>query len=251
MCPHTVDGQVHPAAGWAGGRQSAARWSTRSCGAHVGKRFRRRQRRAGHRSQGGTAPPTQRVPCDPQGACRPVEEWAGVASRLCAVPPLGDRCPGQHQEQSPRHTDRRLSRGVRAFLFLLGILPVPSLHCSEEAHVPGIDAVLREESWLVCQRPHCVEFRSVMGKYKIHRVTSLHQGKQHNPNLLSNAVSHGRWATRGASIAERESVSSSIRVGDWDAAAAARRGTGNCQRPYSVTGHSARQVHARLPAAVR
>ncbi|ESS60492.1 hypothetical protein TCDM_11982 [Trypanosoma cruzi Dm28c] len=89
MCPHTVDGRAHSAAGWTGGRQSAARWSTRSCGAHVGKRFRRRQRRAGHRSQGGTAPPTQRVPCDPQGACRPVEEWAGVASRLCAVPPLG------------------------------------------------------------------------------------------------------------------------------------------------------------------
>ncbi|RNC32479.1 hypothetical protein TcCL_Unassigned04903 [Trypanosoma cruzi] len=98
VCPHTVDGQAHSAAGWAGGRQSAARWSTRSCGAHVGKRFRRRQRRAGHRSEGGTAPPTQRVPCDPQGACGPVEEWAGVASRLCAVPPLGDRCPGQHQE---------------------------------------------------------------------------------------------------------------------------------------------------------
>ncbi|RNC39100.1 hypothetical protein TcCL_NonESM11588 [Trypanosoma cruzi] len=146
MCPHTVDGQAHSAAGWAGGRQSAARWSTRSRGAHVGKRFRRRQRQAGHRSEGGTAPPTQRVPCDPQGACRPVEEWAGVASRLCAVPPLGDRCPGQHQEQSPRHTDRRLSRGVRALLFLLGILPVPSLHGGEKFHVPGIDAVLREGS---------------------------------------------------------------------------------------------------------
>ncbi|RNC34141.1 mucin-associated surface protein (MASP), partial [Trypanosoma cruzi] len=52
VCPHTVEGQAHSAAGWAGGRQSAARWSTRSCGAHVGKRFRRRQRRAGHRSEG-------------------------------------------------------------------------------------------------------------------------------------------------------------------------------------------------------
>ncbi|RNC43942.1 hypothetical protein TcCL_NonESM06326 [Trypanosoma cruzi] len=146
MCPHTVDGQVHSAAGWAGGRQSAARRSTRSCGAHVGKRFRRRQRRAGHRSEGGTAPPTRRIPCDLQGACRHVEEWAGVASRLCAVPPLGDRCPGQHQEQSPCHTDRRLSRGVRGSLFLLDILPVPSLHCSGELHVPGSDAVLREGS---------------------------------------------------------------------------------------------------------
>ncbi|RNE95326.1 mucin-associated surface protein (MASP), partial [Trypanosoma cruzi] len=37
----------------------------------------------------GTAPPTQRVACGPQGARRPVEERAGVASRLCGDPPLG------------------------------------------------------------------------------------------------------------------------------------------------------------------
>ncbi|EKG07945.1 hypothetical protein TCSYLVIO_000921 [Trypanosoma cruzi] len=117
VCPHTVDGRAHSAAGWAGGRQSAARWSARICGAHIGRRFRRRQPRAGHRSQGGTAPPTQRVPCDPQGARRHVEEWAGIASCLCAEPPLGARCPGQHQEQSPRRTERRLSRVGRAFLF--------------------------------------------------------------------------------------------------------------------------------------
>ncbi|EKG00891.1 mucin-associated surface protein (MASP), putative, partial [Trypanosoma cruzi] len=48
----------------------------------------------------GTAPPTQGVTCGPQGACRPVEERAGVASRLCGDPPLGARCPGQHQEWS-------------------------------------------------------------------------------------------------------------------------------------------------------
>ncbi|KAF5216536.1 hypothetical protein ECC02_010698 [Trypanosoma cruzi] len=35
---------------------------------------------------------------DPQGACRPVEERAGAASRLRAVPPLGARCRGGHQE---------------------------------------------------------------------------------------------------------------------------------------------------------
>ncbi|RNC42495.1 hypothetical protein TcCL_NonESM07845 [Trypanosoma cruzi] len=83
MCPHTVDGQLHSAAGWAGGRQSAARWSARSCGAHVGKRFRRRQRRAGHRSEGGTAPPTQRVPCDPQGACG-LSKSGQESHRACA-----------------------------------------------------------------------------------------------------------------------------------------------------------------------
>ncbi|RNF00389.1 hypothetical protein TcG_11918 [Trypanosoma cruzi] len=54
---------------------------------------------------------------------------------------------------------------------------------------------------------------------------------------------------RSASIAERESVAAGTRVGDWDAAA--RRGTENCPRPCSVAGQSARQVHARLPAAAR
>ncbi|KAF8284984.1 hypothetical protein TcBrA4_0043160 [Trypanosoma cruzi] len=54
---------------------------------------------------------------------------------------------------------------------------------------------------------------------------------------------------RSDSIAERESVATGNRVGDWDAAA--RRGTGNCPRPCSVTGHSSRQEHARPPAAVR
>ncbi|RNC43311.1 mucin-associated surface protein (MASP) [Trypanosoma cruzi] len=56
---------------------------------------------AGHSPQRErAAPPTQRVPCDPQGACRPAEERAGVASRLGGDPPLRDRCPGQHQEWS-------------------------------------------------------------------------------------------------------------------------------------------------------
>ncbi|RNE96672.1 hypothetical protein TcG_12912 [Trypanosoma cruzi] len=117
MRPHTVDGRAHTAAGCAGGRQSAARWQARICGAHVRKRFWRRQRRAGHRSQGGTPPPTQRVICDTEGTRRHVEEWAGVAPCLCAEPPLGARYPGQHQEYSPCHTDRCLPCGVRAFLF--------------------------------------------------------------------------------------------------------------------------------------
>ncbi|ESS60752.1 hypothetical protein TCDM_14264 [Trypanosoma cruzi Dm28c] len=54
---------------------------------------------------------------------------------------------------------------------------------------------------------------------------------------------------RSASIAERESVATGTRVGDLDAAA--RRGTENCLWPCSVAGQSARQVHARLPAAAR
>ncbi|EKF28551.1 hypothetical protein MOQ_007699, partial [Trypanosoma cruzi marinkellei] len=53
---------------------------------------------------------------------------------------------------------------------------------------------------------------------------------------------------RSASIAERVSVATTTRVDDWDAA---RRKTGKCLWPCSVAGHAARQVHARLPAAVR
>ncbi|RNC48644.1 hypothetical protein TcCL_NonESM01497 [Trypanosoma cruzi] len=87
-----------------------------------------------------------------------------------------------------------------------------------------------------------------MGKYKVCGVNSLHQGKRHNPNLLSNAVSHGRWATRGASIAERESVSSSIRVGDWDVPG---RGGMRCLKTFSIARQSALYEHARLPAGAR
>ncbi|RNE99192.1 hypothetical protein TcG_12617 [Trypanosoma cruzi] len=54
---------------------------------------------------------------------------------------------------------------------------------------------------------------------------------------------------RSASIAERESVATGTRVGDRDAAS--RWGTENCLLPCSVAGHSARQEHARLPAAAR
>ncbi|KAF8303754.1 hypothetical protein TcYC6_0038040 [Trypanosoma cruzi] len=54
---------------------------------------------------------------------------------------------------------------------------------------------------------------------------------------------------RSDSIAERESVAAGTRVGDWDAAA--RRGAENCLWPCSAAEHSARQEHARLPAAER
>ncbi|RNF01411.1 thimet oligopeptidase [Trypanosoma cruzi] len=42
--------------------------------------------------------------------------------------------------------------------------------------------------------------------------------------------------TRGASIADRESVASRIRVGDWDVS---RRGGIRCLKPFSVARHSA------------
>ncbi|RNC38267.1 hypothetical protein TcCL_NonESM12497 [Trypanosoma cruzi] len=65
--------------------------------------------------------------------------------------------------------------------------------------------------------------------------------------LTSSCTASG--PRRSASIAERKSVAAGTRMGDWDAAS--RRGTGKCLRPCSVARHSARQVHARLPAAAR
>ncbi|RNF01307.1 hypothetical protein TcG_11507 [Trypanosoma cruzi] len=101
MRPHTVVGRARAAAGWAEGSQSAARWSARICGAHIGRSFWRRQRRAGLLSEKGTAPPTQRVIFDTEGTRGHVEEWAGVAPCLCAEPPLGARCPGRARNTVP------------------------------------------------------------------------------------------------------------------------------------------------------
>ncbi|RNF04360.1 hypothetical protein TcG_10800 [Trypanosoma cruzi] len=252
VCRHTVDGRAHSAADWAGECQSAARWSTRSCGVFVWKRFRRRQRRAGllGKEREGTTD-TEGITCDPQGACRPVEEWAGVASRLCGDPPLRARCPGQHQEQSPHHTEKCLSRGVCAFLFLLEFLSVESPDCGEEAHVPGIDAVLREGSCHgVGDRCHFAwDSAASWGKCGANSATSIRQRKRHHANLSGDVVVH-RQQAKAERLHRREGV-----CGDRNSCgrldAAARRGTGNRLWPRSVAGQSARQKHARLPAAAR
>ncbi|RNE96377.1 mucin-associated surface protein (MASP) [Trypanosoma cruzi] len=244
-------GQARSAGGWGKGRQSAARWSTRSCGAHVWKRFRRRQRRAGHRNQGGTAPPTQRVTCDPQGACRPVEERAGVASRLCGDPPLGH--------------DVRVNTRNR-------VLATPKSACHAVC-APSLS------SWNFFQygrptavrKPTCQALTQSCGRDRAMAsataVTLRGIPRRHGENVEStvrprstsesgtvqiSSVTSSCTASspkRSASIAERESVATGTRVGDRDAAA--RRGTGNRLLPRSVTGHSARQRHARLPAAAR
>ncbi|RNE99478.1 hypothetical protein TcG_11962 [Trypanosoma cruzi] len=176
MCRNTVDERAHSAADWAGECQSAARWSARSCGVFVGKRFRRRQWRADHLGE-GTAPPTQRVACGPQGAqaCRRVGRSRIAPVRRSAT---RARCPGQHQEQSPRHTVKRLSRGVCAFLFLLEFLSVESPDCGEEAHVPGIDAVLREESChdgISVRRHVAWDSAASWGEYGVNSANSIHQ----------------------------------------------------------------------------
>ncbi|KAF5213636.1 hypothetical protein ECC02_013831 [Trypanosoma cruzi] len=173
-----------------------------------------------------------RVPCDLQGACGPVEERAGVASHLRAVPPLGARCPGRHQEQSPCHTDKRLSRGVCGFLFLPHIFQYSRLTaarkptCQALTQSCGRDRAMTASASAVTLRgiPQSHEENveptvrprsaSESGTVELSSVTSL------------CAASEPR---RIDSIAERESVATGTRAGDWDAAA--RRGTENCLRP--------------------
>ncbi|RNC38959.1 hypothetical protein TcCL_NonESM11751 [Trypanosoma cruzi] len=53
---------------------------------------------------------------------------------------------------------------------------------------------------------------------------------------------------QNASIAERESVATKIRVGDWDVSG---RGGIRCLKPLSMARHSALYEHASLPDATR
>ncbi|RNC52757.1 hypothetical protein TcCL_ESM09967, partial [Trypanosoma cruzi] len=55
-------------------------------------------------------------------------------------------------------------------------------------------------------------------------------------------------ATRSASIAERESVATRTRVGDWDVS---RKKGMRCLMPFSMASHSAPYEHASLPAAAQ
>ncbi|EKF29544.1 hypothetical protein MOQ_006666 [Trypanosoma cruzi marinkellei] len=251
MSRHLVDGRARSAVVWAGGRQSAARGSAWSGGDRVGKGSRRRPRRFGLPGAGGTAPPAQGTAFDPQGARGPVGERAGVATRLCAAPRLGSRRPGGGQEQSPRHTEERLSSGLCAFLFLQDSPPARSLHCREEAHVPGIDAALREEprrDGISVRCQFAWDSAAPWGKYGNNCATSLPQEERHDANLLGDFVVH-RQRVRAARLDRREGV-----CGDRNSCGrlgCCRRGTGRCPWPCSVAGHSARQERASFPAAAR
>ncbi|RNC38669.1 hypothetical protein TcCL_NonESM12059 [Trypanosoma cruzi] len=199
----------------------------------------------------GTAPPTQGVPCDPQGAraCR----RAG-RSRIAPVRRSADRarCPGQHQEvssatpRSARHAVCAPSFSSWNFFQYGRLTAVRRPTCQALTQSCGRDRAMTASASAVTLRgiPQChgehlkptVRTRSTSesGTVQISSATS------------SCAASEPR---RSDSIAERESVAAGTRVGDRDAAA--RRGTENCLWPSSVAGHSARQEHARLPAAAR
>ncbi|KAF8277577.1 hypothetical protein TcBrA4_0111130 [Trypanosoma cruzi] len=185
-------------------------------------------------------------------ACGPVEERAGVASHLCGAATRGTMS-GSTPGTEFRHTEKRPSRGVCAFLFLLEFLSVRPPHCGEEAHVPGIDAVLRKRDRAMTASASAVTLRGIPRRHgenvesTVRTRSASESGTVQISSVTSSCTASG--PRRSASIAERESVATGTRVGDLDAAA--RRGTENCLSPCSVAGHSARQEHARLPAAAR
>ncbi|KAF8304272.1 hypothetical protein TcYC6_0038740 [Trypanosoma cruzi] len=114
----------------------------------------------------------------------------------------------------------------------MDVLLVPSLDCGEVAHVPGIDAVLREGS---CHdsdgvRRHVAWDSAV--PWENTEPTVRPQSTSESGTVELSSVTSSCTASRprrSDSIAERESVATGTRVGDWDAAA--RRGTENCLWP--------------------
>ncbi|ESS61792.1 hypothetical protein TCDM_10583 [Trypanosoma cruzi Dm28c] len=250
MRPHVVDGRAHTAAGWAGGSQSAARWSARFCGAHVGRSFWRRQRRAILLSEGVTAPPTQKVTFDTEGTCRHVEEWAGIAPCLCAEPPLGARFPGRARNTVPA-TPTGACHAVYAPSFLLGIPPVRSPDCSKKVHVPDWVVLLREGS---CNHGFVVSGLIAWDtavrwrEHEVYIVTSLYQGEQHNPTLFSDLASHGQWNDAECLNCRRGVRSHQHSCGRLGCSQT--KGM-RCLMPFLVARHSALYERASLPAAAR
>ncbi|EKG02360.1 hypothetical protein TCSYLVIO_006615 [Trypanosoma cruzi] len=200
----------------------------------------------------GTAPPTQRVACGPQGARRPVEERAGVASRLCGDPPLGNDVRVNTRNRvlttpsSACHAVCAPSFSSWNFFQYGRLTAVRGSTCQALTQSRESDRAMMASTSAVTLRgiPRC-HGENVASTVRT-RSTS-ESGTVRIFSLTSSCTASG--PRRSASIAERESVAAGTRVGDRDAAA--RRGTENCLLPCSVAGQSARQVHARLPAAAR
>ncbi|ESS55664.1 hypothetical protein TCDM_12850 [Trypanosoma cruzi Dm28c] len=252
MCRHIADKRAHSAADWAGECQSAARWQEKSCGVFVGKMFRRRQRRASllSKERDGTT--------DTEGylwsagcaglsksgqelhrACAEIRHFGhdvrvNTRNRVLATP--SSAC---HAVCAPsfsswnffqygrltavrRPTCQALTQSCERDRAIVASASAVTLRGAPQCHGENVESTVRPQS------------TSESGTVQISSVTP------------SCAASGPR---RSASIAERESVAAGTRVGDRDAAA--RRGTENCLWPRSVAGQSARQKHARLPAAAR
>ncbi|RNF11709.1 hypothetical protein TcG_09095 [Trypanosoma cruzi] len=194
--------------------------------------------------------PTERAPCDPQGAqaCRRagrsrISPVRGAATRA--------RCPGQHQEWSSA-TPPSACHAVCAFLFSWNFFQYGRL------------TAVRKPTCQALTQP-CGRNRAMTASTSAITLRGAPRRHGENTELIARPRSTSESGTvkissvtssctaseprQSASIVERESVATGTRVGDLDAAA--RRGTGNCLWPCSVAGHSARQKHARLPAAAR
>ncbi|KAF8297663.1 hypothetical protein TcYC6_0078300 [Trypanosoma cruzi] len=254
MCPHTVDGQVNSAAGWAGGRQSVARLSAKICGAHVWKRFRRRQRRADLLSKERKAPPTQELIVIRRARAGPSKSGQ-ESHRTCAQSrdSMPDVCLDTRDvffffllhRRALVVRCARLPSYSWTFLQYSRFTAVRKPTCQASTQSFGRDRGMTASASAVTLRgiPQCHEENV---ESAVRPQSSSESGTAQISSLTSSCTASG--PRQSDSIAERESVAAGTRVGDWDAA---RRGTGKRLRPCSVAGHSARQEHARLPAAVR
>ncbi|EKF26408.1 hypothetical protein MOQ_009900, partial [Trypanosoma cruzi marinkellei] len=88
MCRRIVDGRAHPAVDWAGGRQPTARWSTMNSRRSNREKVPAEAEAGRPRQHGKDGATDTGTTCNAHGVRMPVEEWAGVASRLCAKPRL-------------------------------------------------------------------------------------------------------------------------------------------------------------------
>ncbi|KAF5217520.1 hypothetical protein ECC02_009621 [Trypanosoma cruzi] len=217
-----------------------------------GKRFRRRQRRAGHRSEGGTAPPIQGFLVI-RKARAGLSKSGQESHRACA------RCRHSGTDVRVNTRNRVLSRPTSACHAVCApsfsswksfhhgrFTAVREPTCHALAQFCGRDRAMTVSASAVTLRgtPRC---HGENVKPAVRPRSASESGTVQISSVTSSCTSSG--PRRSDSIAERESVAAGTRVGDWDAAA--RRGTGKCLRQCSVAGRPARQEHARLPAAVR
>ncbi|EKF28868.1 hypothetical protein MOQ_007366, partial [Trypanosoma cruzi marinkellei] len=178
----------------------------------------------------GTAPPTNNGLIVIRGARAGLSRSGQESHRTSAqCHDSRRRRPSRHREWSPRHTNKHLPCSVRAFLHLLRFPPVRSPDRSEEAHVPGIGAVLRERSRHDGVSVYSnVAWDSAVSWGNVVSAVRPRSASESCTVQISSLTSSCTASVprRSASIAERESVATGTRVGDRDAAAL--RGNGKC-----------------------
>ncbi|RNC43297.1 hypothetical protein TcCL_NonESM07007 [Trypanosoma cruzi] len=247
MCPHIVDGRVHSDKDSACGLQSAARWSARSRGAHVRKKL--RQRRAILLSVRDGTTDTERVPCDPQGACG-LPKSGQESHRACAQCHSGNDFRVNTRKRllaAPKvacHAVCAPSFSSWASFNFRRLTAVRKPTCQAMTRSCGRDRGMTASASAVTLRsiPQC-DGESINS-------TKLLRFIKGSSTIQISSVTRSRMVNgqQNASIADRESVATKIRVGDWDVSG---RGGIRCLKPLSMARHSALYEHASLPPAAR